>query len=249
MTKPDSFLSTIPFAGFYYTLHDEELSRPIETAIDCFCEDTGADIPQALADRLWDNADYGAARREYAQEYAASFLQWLGLDGSFESMSSPNGYNFETDRIFVTLTRADVARLWRMTPRDILDKVARDRFTSRSGFISHYAPDWRDWGPVSTWDHNQIGTLVYAVANYEQDGTHDGFDMWAEYELMEGYLCNGGPGNALCQSQEYVRALNIADYLRDRARRPIRTMAQWRAARRAENRPFNGTPLGQWAFQ
>lgn len=239
--RKDAFLSTIPFAGFYGSVHEDELDREVEYFMERIPHDSPVyDSIQSLA---WDAADFGAARLEYAQEYAAAFLDWLSLNGKFESMDSPREYNFATDRIFVTLTRADIARLWRGVPREDFTKACRDQFTSRSGFISHYSPDWRDWGPISTWDHNQIGTLVECFAEYEQGKA---WDSWAEHELMESYLCNGGVHGAMWQGDKADRLWRIANYLEERAARPIKTMDQWHAARRAENRPFSGTPLGQW---
>jgi hypothetical protein len=44
----------------------------------------------------------------------------------------------------------------RETSTDSLDQVAGERHTSRSGFISFYSPDWRTWGDVTNWDHNQL---------------------------------------------------------------------------------------------
>lgn len=260
--KPTEFLSTIPFAGFYCSTHDYKIVR----AFDMMFADreTGCDMaPDFIIGAAHDAVSWCDVYRAYARDYAESFLQWLGLDGRhaglllhrvavgqplrpvFESMSSPRFYNFETDRVFVLLTRADLARLWRNTDRDIFEKACRDSFTSRSGFISSYSPDWRTWGRLSSWDHNQVGTLVQAFAETEQGGA---FDSLAEVDLMDSAICNGGPESWIWENAgpDLKRAVDAWDYLQDREARPVKTMAQWIAARRAENRPFDATPLGAW---
>lgn len=243
--RPEKFLSTIPFAGFYESYHDAEFDREIESALEYSDLDSNSTLYHELLDLAYSGAaDFEAAREEYAKEYAASFLEWLSLDGEFESVSSPRFYNFETDRVFVELTRGDLARLWSMVDRETLDAACRERFTSRSGFISHYSPDWRDWGRLTSWDHNQIGTLLGAAAETEQGAK---WYMADECDLMESYLCNGGVHGALWQGDKADRFWKIVNYLNERAARPIKTLAQWHAARRAENRPFTDTPLGAYA--
>lgn len=241
MTK---LLSTIPFSGFYESVHSGAVDSTLERMLTDL--DSGTEnAPDCICEAARQAIDYSGVYQAYARTYAASFLEWLGLNGTFESMSSPRFYNFETDRIFVELTRADLARLWRTVSRDDLTKAAAARFTSRDGFISHYSPDWREWGRLSEWDHNQIGTLVGAAAVIENGGD---WDSWAEFSLVEDCDGNGDIDQWIWDNAEpgLGRALDLWDYLQSRAKRSIRTLAQWHAARRAENRPFNETPLGQF---
>lgn len=244
MERKTVFLSTIPFSGFYESWHEDEIDR---TFSDMFLDRAGRGIPapESLSDRARDAVQWSFVYQSYAKDYAEGFLQWLGLNGTFESMSSPKYYNFETDRVFVNLSRGDLARLWKGVDRDRFVGACKRRFTSRDGFISHYAPDWRQWGRLSTWDHNQIGTLVEAYAETEQDGD---FGDYEELELMEDARCNGAIDNWIWDNAgpDLARALNVWDYLQTRADRPIKTLDQWHAARRAENRPFAATPLGAW---
>ncbi len=244
MERKTVFLSTIPFSGFYGSWHDVEIDR---TFSDMFLdlEGRGNPAPESLIDRARDAVQWSFVYRSYAKYFAESFLSWLGLDGTFESMTSPKYYNFETDQVFVNLSRGDLARMWKCVDRDRFAGACRDRFTSRSGFISSYSPDWRAWGHLSSWDHNQVGTLVQAFAETEQGGA---FDSLAEVDLMESALCNGYPESWIWENAgpDLKRAADAWDYLQDREARPIKTMAQWIAARRAENRPFGTTPLGTW---
>jgi len=239
MQKDGKFLATIPFSGFYCSIHDQAFDHELEYAAENYADEAGEDIPAFLTEALFDAVDWGQAHETYAKEYAEAFLDWLGLTGSFESMTSPKYYNFETDRIFVEIDRDSLARAWRNTPRDELTEMAKRRFTSRDGFISHYDPDWRTWGRLTDWDHNQIGTLLAAFAEYESGSEWDSYD---EHQLVEDLYV----GTILSEQDAYCRVLNLIDYMIERAKRPVRTMAQWHAARRAEMRPFEQTPLGGW---
>lgn len=239
------YLSTLPFAGFYSGAHDLEYDREIESLADYYANETPDNIPDFLMDMARDSADFGNYCLEYAKDYAESFMQWLSFDGKFESLESPKYYNFETDRVFVELTRDDIARAWRGVDKKRFAKLCRDRFTSRDGFISSYSPDWRTWGKLSAWDHNQLGALIQAFAETEQAGC---WHFWNEVELMESFNCNGGADSAMWQGEKADRFWKVFNYMVKRANRPNRTLDQWHAARRAENRPFSETPLGACAL-
>lgn len=225
----------IPFAGFYYSIHSDEVDQCVERLAD-YCD---YDIPQSLMNLFWDAADYDNAYQDYAKEYAESFCAEYLDDGEFAAMESPREYNFATDRIFVKVPRSTVAKLWRKTDKATLDRIVKERFTSYDGFISHYRNDWREWGGLSEWDHNQLGTLLLAYLETERG---EEWDHWAEHSLMESYLCNGGPDNALWKGDKAKRAWRIFDYLHERSQRPVKTMAQWRLA---FMKPWETTPLGQ----
>lgn len=239
--KNQTFDAMIPFSGFY-NAHESEADREIESLANYYASETPDDLPQWLADLAFDSADFEAFRDEYAKEYVTSFLQWLGFDGEFSGMESPRFYNFETDRVFAKLTRDDIARAWHMADKDVLTRICNERLTSRSGFVSHYSPDWKTWGALSSWDHNQLGMLMIACADTEQGYS---FDYWSEVELMENAMCNG-IGQEIWTGEKSDRFWKLFNYMMDRAKRPIRTLEQWHAARRAENKPFGATPLGAW---
>ena len=93
---------------------------------------------------------------------------------TFADMSSPRYYNFETDRVFANIPVSVIRKLWRISKDDgheTLTRIARERHSSRSGFISHYSPFWREWGDVNEWDHNQLETLLIAACEI------GGFDL------------------------------------------------------------------------
>ena len=203
-------LTTIPFSGFYYSLHDSALDDAIESI---FSDDNGTARP-ALVYKAQDATDWREVHNAYAAYYAAAFAAEFKLPLQFESMKSPREYNFSTDVIYCTISAEDAAWLFDTCDKTLLAKIARETFTSRDGFMSFYKPDFTEWGDILTWDHNQLGVLVRAhVAEQNPD-----FDVWAEFELMENAHCNGDIDNWIFGSNPKAlsRLANINDYLNKR---------------------------------
>jgi hypothetical protein len=240
---PDqTFEVQIPFAGFYGGMHDASLD---DTFAQMFTDrETGChSAPAAIVDKARDAVCWHDVYKAYAKEYAESFLQEFDLIGEFSAMDSPKYYNFSTDRIFVTIDRPSLAKIARGA-RSALNAMAKRRHTSRDGFISWYDPNWKNWGPVSSWDHNQLGTLLLAYLETEKGD----WDIWAEFDLMESAQGNGRFDNWIWENADpmLARMANLWDYLQDRCEREVRTMAQYVAKRRAMNLPFADTPLGAY---
>jgi hypothetical protein len=249
--KTPRFLTTVPFAGFYCSIHDGELEHYLTRLFD----PQGQDIANPdIVDAARDAIDWPCVH----EAYAARFVRDLGceydLNLDFESLSSPKYYNFETDRIFAYIDRASLAKIARAVARSDLRAAVKERFTSRDGFISHYPNRLSDWpARLSEWDHNQIGLLLSLYLDQEAAGYgSEGFDSFRQYEVMESAFGNGYPENWFFEHERrgYEGTLNrlykIAEYLDKRDARPIKTLDAWHAARRAENRPFSATPLGAW---
>lgn len=203
-------LTVIPFAGFYHSLHDDAIMEPLQRD---FQEN------ETLLYKAIDCVDWGEVRKEYAQEYAQNFASEFGLlTLRFESLQSPREYNFATDRIFCRIDCAEVKRILSKTDTELFEKKAREMFTSRSGFISFYDPDINQWGDVETWDHNKVYCLLFAYV--EQEHSTD-WDMWAEWALMERWVCNGHLDSAIWATnpQKLDRLFTIQRYLEKRAER------------------------------
>lgn len=195
MTKPSSTnISTkIPFGGFYDSIWssalDQEQEQFAENEADA--EQKNALAPELklkathFAEALADALDYGKACEYVARDYAETFStilgEELGLDDlglTFEEMTSPRFYNFETDRIFVSIPFRVVEELFKRSEADnhhrTLGSLIEKRFTSRSGFASYYSnklADWLEKKPLDQWDHNEIETLL--LANMSKGGVED----------------------------------------------------------------------------
>jgi len=178
----------IPFAGFYGSAHDAQLDYAAQSM---FSDDQG-DANRGLVERLTYSCSWHDVQKSYAARFVEEYCEAVGFEACFESMQSPKFYNFETDRIFVTLAATE------------------ERHTSRSGFISFYTSDWRQWGEVETWDHNQLQTMIEAYAA-------DMADEVDEVHLMEDAWCNGNIESWIENNTPGIERLyRVHEYLRTR---------------------------------
>ena len=206
-------ITTIPFSGFYYSVHDANCDDALRTAFSDALGATREDIFY-LAQR---KVDWSAVHEKYAAEYSENFADEFHIKMEFESMKSPREYNFSTDIIYCTIEPGEVQRIFTAVDKSILDEVARETFTNRSGFISFYNPDFSNWGAITEWDHNQVGALIRAYVLQQNPD----FDQWGENGLMENAQCNGHLENWIFASNPVPlnRLANINDYLNARAAR------------------------------
>jgi hypothetical protein len=209
-------LTTIPFSGFYHSLHDSSL----DDALDQMFSDhaTGCSINHKLRDRAFDACQWHLVHTTYALNYANALAAQFKIAMKFESLQSPKEYNFTTDRIFCEIELDEVKRIRAATDEKAFRDKIRERFTSCDGFISSYSNDLDEWDEIETWDHNEVGTLIEAYVEQESELLRsDGFDQFAELELMESLHCNGDLetwiGNA---TPGIERLFTIHDYLEAR---------------------------------
>jgi len=162
--------STIPFDGFYNSYISSDIEHQIGQQIEW---DTDIyDLNEEEQQILWDN--YLSVNRvsfynEIAEHYTDLYMYALNerLDGfklnaKFSLLTSPREYNFETDRIFIDIEKnhaIDFIKYIIKNYKKELENKIKERFTSRSGFWSHYKNGLDLWTQdYSEWDHNQIGT-------------------------------------------------------------------------------------------
>lgn len=196
----------IPFYGFYESIH----SSMIDDAPNMLFQDDDGTPNEGLNEHLWRACNYRLVYMNYAMTYARAFADGTGVKLKFESLQSPREYNFTTDRIFCTISREEVRRLWREVDRVRFVALARDAFTSRSGFMSFYDPDYKTWGSIDKWDHNQLSILL--LATIEPD-----FD---QYEFAEDLLGNGYIENWISEATPCIKRLyKISEYLHARGER------------------------------
>lgn len=217
MRRPVMMSAVIPFAGFYNSVHDDACDYAMEQY---FQTDNGDPWP-GFQD-AWEHVNWTQVQTEYAKAYVHEFAHEFKIKGMvFEELNSPREYNFTTDRIFVRLPLVEVWRMKRETPKKVLDAVAAEKFTSRSGFSSHYSPHINHWPNTRDWDHNQVFALIEAYARHENGGEFDHDD---EFDLMESDQCNGSFENwiAGAGNDKFKRLDHIYAYLRERHNRKYR---------------------------
>ena len=173
--------STIPFDGFYESFIsadiDHQIGQQIEWDTDIY------DLNEDEQQILWDN--YLSVNRSYfynqiAKDYTNFYIDALNerleeftLNAKFNLLTSPREYNFETDRIFIDIEKnhaIDFIKYIIKNYKKELENKIKERFTSRSGFWSHYKNGLDLWTQdYSEWDHNQIGTCFELFDLEEED--------------------------------------------------------------------------------
>ena len=98
-TETRTKLTTIPFSGFYESIHSQELDRALG---DMVTDSSGCrPISERLGNDIWDGIHWGDAMRAYAVAYSKRFAGLLreeyGIEVTWESISSPREYNFTTE--------------------------------------------------------------------------------------------------------------------------------------------------------
>jgi hypothetical protein len=184
-------LTTLPFQGFYQSIFDSGLDQVQEYNLESLAEEHQVD-QRIIADALWKATDYRKAYLYIAEQYVYHFNDYLAenfdlnLNLTFESLQSPREYNFETDRIFCHISLENLRKLRAAVPDDELRLAIKVRFTSRSGFISSYPNDLDDWNPdVTTWDHNEIGTLFVALLGEGGDFEEDIYESMSDRNVFD----------------------------------------------------------------
>jgi len=179
--------STIPFDGFYESFIsadiDHQIGQQIEWDTDLY------DLNENEQQILWDS--YLSVNRIYfynqiAEDYTNFYIDNLNaklnyaypdhgftLNAKFSLLTSPREYNFQTDRIFIEIEEnhaIDFIKYIIKNYKKELENKIKQRFTSRSGFWSHYKNELDLWHQdYSEWDHNQIGTCFELFDLEEED--------------------------------------------------------------------------------
>jgi hypothetical protein len=197
----------LPFEGFYESRYSGEVDNIEEREAEYFEEYRQAEegVPpelrldgQQYCEILSRHTTYSLAYEAIARDYVESFdiaaSEEIGLARgrrlglTFEEMTSPREYNFQTDRIFARIPVATVEALFTLSKRRKharLAEVIRERFTSYDGFLSHYSNELADWlrKPVTEWDHNELGTLLIASLPFDERGEWRDFE-WRVFEIV-----------------------------------------------------------------
>lgn len=219
--KSTQFSAQAPFSGFYGSWHDQLIDDAEEQL---FQGDSGDIDHPGLYEMFYTHLPYSVVHERYVRQFVAELAESIGIPLEFEEMTSPREYNFQTDRLFAKVNRSDLAKMLRAVRGSRLNSEIRERFTSRSGFISSYPNHISCWPRIANWDHNHVGTVLACyVQKLREDGTtpseEDLVSEWNQDCMVEGWLADAAtPGPA-------ARALRINDYLRQRAERKYSPLA------------------------
>jgi len=188
--------STIPFDGFYNSYISSDIEHQIGQQIE-WDSDT-FDLNEDEQQILWDN--YLSVNTKYfynqiAEDYTNFYIHALNerlkgftLHAKFNLLISPKEYNFETDRIFIDIEKNHavdfIKYIIKNFPKTLENKI-KERFTSKSGFWSHYKNGLDLWTQdYSEWDHNQIGTC-FELFNLEEEDINYSLREYLNESIME----------------------------------------------------------------
>lgn len=215
---------TIPFSGFYDSIHDSSIDDVITMSFDY--EGTGMG-EENIPDDFYDKMQYGAILTEYARAYSEWFNDQVNdhlgtdLNIQFKSLVSPREYNFGTDRIFCSISDQDILTMYDMVDRNVLEKIIKKRFTSRSGFSSFYQNSLNDTGqdyktswckPVLEWDHNQLATLLIACIDDKDFEGYDDLCFYSEHhETIHNIVRDNAPDECITMLNDYDQKARMND--------------------------------------
>lgn len=181
-------LTTLPFSGFYCSKWDGVLEDVENKFIEREAEDDDT-LDESEVSVLVDKCRQYETQIEYvAEEYVGyfneKFKEEFGIDLKlrFESLKSPREYNFTSDVIYAYIDEEVVQELLAKLEDDTFAAMIRQRFTSRSGFISFYPNRIDRWKakPLEEWDYNEVGTILEAYVAQVED-----FELDVYYEMRD----------------------------------------------------------------
>jgi hypothetical protein len=190
--------TTIPFSGFYETMHSAWIDDLLERELEYAASDHNATDDQLdfLSDMFTNFANFRAMHLAYARLYTERFNDFLKDECgtshaqiTFDSLHSPKGYNFTTDTITATIPTATLMFMFDKCDKNILARLADENCSHRDGFISYMDADSTRWGEVYEWEHEFYYELLIRAFIETRSGKP--FDYDTELRVMEDADCNG----------------------------------------------------------
>jgi len=162
-TTPKKTEALLPwFPGFYETRLDGFIDQELEDRMDT------EGLSWKEADAM---ANYPLARQAMSKAWVKEFSKKTGLNLKLLEIVSPSEYNFETDRLIVTIEDDTTFKKLKKAKRyRTFRQTLLDLFTPRSGWMPFYPsnpsdPKWTQ--PVEEWDTAQLSTLIIAHALHQ----------------------------------------------------------------------------------
>lgn len=177
------------FDGFYQSCHDQMIDEAVERI---FLDEEGEQIGGASHIESFSLTKqmitkYCAAYVELVKEHMKDEHDLYLPSMRLEEVISPREYNFDTDRIVVSIAQTDFDKLAAVElDSPAMQDLAREMFTPRSGFVPFYSADIADWKdkPIEEWDVNELGVLLKSVGAIEDSLLLGASDTFAD-ELQE----------------------------------------------------------------
>lgn len=188
------------FTGFYGSLWEDTGSEEADIQ-DINDQRRAKGLPPVDPDVV--EFDYKAYFEEVAEDITSTVGNHLRNNGfitdyDFEKLVSPHEYNFKNDSIDVRfkLTKTNEEKILAYLQKNMgaFEEYISDRYTSRSGFASHYPGDAESWliGDVLTHEH-KLGAVLDFILRHSllAEGTIENIDDCVDgwlYENCEAHL-------------------------------------------------------------
>ena len=186
------YKTSVPFSGFYESLHELIFDSVLDDEINQLKDKLGRDPIEDF------KIDFRGFALAYSKQYCLEFGQYLFLNGNidfeidltFETLTSPREYNFETDRIFATISGSHLLRLFCFLDKSNFAEYLRENFTDESGFVSFYSSDIDNWleKPLASWDCNEIGALLGRALEQVEVGYCESMQCENGHEIASDFI-------------------------------------------------------------
>jgi hypothetical protein len=175
------------FPGFYGTIF--EYDRESED-IEYYNEEN--DIELGYDDFDFDYSDYrNRICRAFVNRLEKEISELIPIKIEYQSISSPREYNFNNDSINVKVT-VNLQNLIKLISdrKQAAVQYFKERYTSRSGFISYHSNkiyDWLNREYVMECPDHRIGALLDCLCAIEWDLEQTDLLGWVDSEIWVGY--------------------------------------------------------------
>ena len=169
------------FPGFYGTIFEPSE----ENEIQFWNQENGTDL--SYDDFEFDYDDYrDRVARAFVNSFESNFQDIIPSDIKYQSISSPQYYNFSNDSINIEV-EFDFARFMKIVNenKENIREYIRENYTSRDGFNSFHSnnvEDWCDKEYVLENESHRVGALMEALLLTIID--QDDINYWAESEMF-----------------------------------------------------------------
>lgn len=139
-TQTNKIVIEIPFSGFYHSIHDAHIDNWVEYMLSSDEAEHLGISESELSDKLY-MMDYSnihkAICNHYIKAYNSVFYDNfdIELDLEFSEMTSPEFYNFETDKLYCTIEQSKFDEVVALLDDEKIQNTLSDKYKTCSGFI------------------------------------------------------------------------------------------------------------------
>lgn len=126
----------LPFSGFYESIYNYHIDNTIEY----YLYDLEGEQLEKAQDAFY-MMNYDATRKAICEHYIKAYEQLfydefnIALNLTFNSLYSPQFYNFETDRLFVNIDPEAFKQVINLLDDDTIQKTLSEKYKTQSGYI------------------------------------------------------------------------------------------------------------------